>query len=285
MTDHYLLMTATPHKGDPENFCRFLALLDRDVYGNVKSLEEAMRRQEAPFYLRRTKEALVTFPDPETGEVHKLFTKREVQTAAFELDGEEFDFYDALTRYVEDQSIRAAAGRLGARAGRRLHDGHAPAADGLQHLRRPAQPGTDEGAAREDPGRPGGVPPGADRAAHARRLRRPDRTKSSRDARTSWRTRSCSVDPAVLREEIAELGEPDRPGASSSKSARVEIEAHQAEGGPDRARHLRRPEDEAAALHRAQGHARLPGRRRQGRPAPGQAPRVGPHRSRRFTAA
>jgi hypothetical protein len=40
-----------------------------------------MREQEAPFYLRRTKEALVTFPDPETGEVRKLFTKREVRTA------------------------------------------------------------------------------------------------------------------------------------------------------------------------------------------------------------
>src|SRR3984893_8320510 len=43
MTDHFLLMTATPHKGDPENFCLFLQLLDRDVYGNIKSLEEAMR--------------------------------------------------------------------------------------------------------------------------------------------------------------------------------------------------------------------------------------------------
>ena len=29
MTDHYLLMTATPHKGDPTNFCLFLELLDR----------------------------------------------------------------------------------------------------------------------------------------------------------------------------------------------------------------------------------------------------------------
>ena len=48
MTDHYLLMTATPHKGDPENFCLFLRLLDRDVYGDVESLEEAMRRHEAP---------------------------------------------------------------------------------------------------------------------------------------------------------------------------------------------------------------------------------------------
>jgi SNF2 family DNA or RNA helicase len=108
MTDHYLLMTATPHKGDPENFCLFLELLDRDIYGSVKSLEEAMRRHHAPFYLRRTKEALVSFPDPETGEVKKLFTKREVRTASFELDGDEFDFYDALTRYVEDQSIKAS---------------------------------------------------------------------------------------------------------------------------------------------------------------------------------
>jgi len=108
LTDHYLLMTATPHKGDPQNFCLFLALLDRDVYGSVESLEEAMRRKTAPFYLRRTKEALVSFPDRDTGAVHKLFTKREVRTAAFELDGPELDFYDALSHYVEDQSILAS---------------------------------------------------------------------------------------------------------------------------------------------------------------------------------
>ena len=107
-TDHYLLMTATPHKGDPENFRLFLSLLDRDVYGSVRSLEEAMRRHQAPFYLRRTKEALVTFPDGQ-GNVHPLFTNRDVRTAKFDLDGEEYDFYDALTRYVEDQSMKAAA--------------------------------------------------------------------------------------------------------------------------------------------------------------------------------
>lgn len=109
MTDHYLLMTATPHKGDPKNFCLFLELLDKDVYGDVKSLEEAMRRNSAPFYLRRIKEALVTFPDPDTGEVKKIFTNREVQTVEFQIDEDEWDFYDALTRYVEDQSIKASA--------------------------------------------------------------------------------------------------------------------------------------------------------------------------------
>jgi len=115
MTDHYLLMTATPHKGDPDHFRRFLALLDPDVYGSIQSLQQALREHEAPFYLRRTKEALVTFPHPETGEVRKLFTKRDVRTAAFDLDGEELDFYDELTRYVEDQSM-AAAGQETARA-------------------------------------------------------------------------------------------------------------------------------------------------------------------------
>ena len=74
MTDHYLLMTATPHKGDPENFRLFLELLDKDVYGDMKSLEEAMREHEAPFYLRRIKEALVSFPIPRPasqGAVHQ----------------------------------------------------------------------------------------------------------------------------------------------------------------------------------------------------------------------
>ncbi len=108
-TDHLLLMTATPHKGDPENFSFFLRLLDRDVYADVKSLEEGLRRHDAPFYLRRPKEALVTFPDPETGQAHKLFTERKVRTAEFRIDAEEWDFYIALTRYVEDQSIKASA--------------------------------------------------------------------------------------------------------------------------------------------------------------------------------
>lgn len=108
MTDHYLLMTATPHKGDPDNFSLFLKLLDKDVYGDVKSLEKAMEEHSAPFYLRRVKEALVTFPDPDTGEAKSLFTKRNVHTAGFQIDDDELDFYDSLTRYVEDQSIKAS---------------------------------------------------------------------------------------------------------------------------------------------------------------------------------
>ena len=108
ITDHYLLMTATPHKGNPKHFCMFLRLLDRDVYADIKSLEEAVQRQDAPLYLRRVKEALTTFPDPETGQVKSLFTKRFVQTVDFHMNSAELEFYDELTQFVEDQSIKAS---------------------------------------------------------------------------------------------------------------------------------------------------------------------------------
>ena len=78
-SDHYLLMTATPHKGDPENFSLFLQLLDRDVYADVRSIKEAMERRVAPFYLRRTKEAMIYFPERQpdgTWAARKIFTKR-----------------------------------------------------------------------------------------------------------------------------------------------------------------------------------------------------------------
>jgi SNF2 family DNA or RNA helicase len=107
-TDHYLLMTATPHKGDTANFSLFLRLLDKDVYADIKSLEEAMRLHKAPFYLRRVKEAMVTFPDPDTGKAKSLFTRRLVQTIEFEIDSDEWELYNSLTEYVEQQSIKAS---------------------------------------------------------------------------------------------------------------------------------------------------------------------------------
>jgi short chain dehydrogenase/SNF2-related domain len=44
-SDHILLLTATPHKGDPVNFSLFLQLLDADAYADVKSIREAMDRR------------------------------------------------------------------------------------------------------------------------------------------------------------------------------------------------------------------------------------------------
>ena len=110
-SDHMLLLTATPHKGDPQNFTLFLQLLDRDAYGDVKSIREAMDRQRAPFYLRRTKEAMVYFPEREedgTWTARPVFTKRIARTADFAIDGAEFELYREITRFVKRQSRRAA---------------------------------------------------------------------------------------------------------------------------------------------------------------------------------
>jgi len=43
-SDHLLLLTATPHKGDPINFSFFLQLLDQDAYADVRSIREAMNQ-------------------------------------------------------------------------------------------------------------------------------------------------------------------------------------------------------------------------------------------------
>jgi len=110
-SDHIMLLTATPHKGDPVNFSLFLQLLDPDVYADVRSIREAMDRRRAPFYLRRTKEAMVYFPERVDGEwvARKIFTKRIPHSVEFQIDGPEFELYRTVTRFVKRQSARAAA--------------------------------------------------------------------------------------------------------------------------------------------------------------------------------
>ena len=115
-TDHYLLMTATPHKGDTDNFSLFLRLLDKDVYADVKSLDEALARHQAPFYLRRVKEAMVKFPD-DSGKAESLFTRRLVKTIDFEIDSEELDLYYELTNYVGSSRSKRPMMRTPSEAG------------------------------------------------------------------------------------------------------------------------------------------------------------------------
>jgi superfamily II DNA or RNA helicase len=117
--DHILLLTATPHKGDPENFSLFLQLLDRDAYADVRSIRQAMERRVAPFYLRRTKEAMVYFPErlaDGSWAAAPIFTKRIPRTVDFRIDGEEFELYRDVTRFVKQQSARAAAEEADPRA-------------------------------------------------------------------------------------------------------------------------------------------------------------------------
>ena len=109
-TDNILLMTATPHKGDPQNFTLFLQLLDQDVYADVTSIRKAMEQNHAPFYLRRVKEAMVHFPelqDDGTWASRPVFTERIPRTADFTIEGDELDLYNEVTDFVKRQSMRA----------------------------------------------------------------------------------------------------------------------------------------------------------------------------------
>src|SRR5262249_19129692 len=111
-TDHLLLLTATPHRGDPVNFSFFLQLLDDYAYADVCSIGPAMERRKAPFYLRRTKEVMLYFPEPQSDgswSARKIFTERIPKTADFQIDGSEFELYRDVTRFVKMQSARAAA--------------------------------------------------------------------------------------------------------------------------------------------------------------------------------
>jgi len=71
-----------------------------------------MLRRRAPFYLRRTKEAMVYFPERQpdgSWQARKIFTKRIPHTVDFQIDGAEFELYRDVTRFVKMQSAKAAA--------------------------------------------------------------------------------------------------------------------------------------------------------------------------------
>lgn len=110
-SDHMLFLTATPHKGDPRNFSLFLQLLDKDAFADVRSIEKAMERRRAPFYIRRTKEAMLYFPERQpdgTWSAKKIFTKRIPHTVDFKIEGDEFELYKEVSHFVKRQSMKAS---------------------------------------------------------------------------------------------------------------------------------------------------------------------------------
>ena len=78
----------------------------------MKSIEEAMTRRRAPFYLRRTKDAMVYFPEPQkdgSWATMPVFTKRITRTADFNIEDDELELYRDVTNFVKRQSRRADA--------------------------------------------------------------------------------------------------------------------------------------------------------------------------------
>ena len=103
-SEHFLMLTATPHKGDPENFRLFLDLLKPGFFATTKMIYESIKNKDNPLFIRRVKEDLKDF------EGKPLFLPRHVITKAFSLSTEspkEADLYTKLSKYVVEQYNRA----------------------------------------------------------------------------------------------------------------------------------------------------------------------------------
>jgi superfamily II DNA or RNA helicase len=100
-TDHFLFLTATPHKGDPENFALLLQLLDKDLYVTGDILAEASAHDENRIMIRRLKEDMKKFDGS------PCFPPRKVQTLRYKLTPDELTLYEAVTDYVRNNFRRA----------------------------------------------------------------------------------------------------------------------------------------------------------------------------------
>lgn len=99
ISEHLLFLTATPHKGDPENFRLFLDLLEPGFFATNEMLAESIHGKDNPLFIRRVKEDLNDF------EGKPLFLPRYVKTVAFEMGVEspkEKVLYNELSKYVHD---------------------------------------------------------------------------------------------------------------------------------------------------------------------------------------
>ena len=106
VSEHLLFLTATPHKGDPENFRLFLDLLEPGFFATNEMVEESIKNNENPLFIRRVKEDLKDF------EGKPLFLPRYVKTVAFKLGSsspKEVELYNELSEYVVTQYNRALA--------------------------------------------------------------------------------------------------------------------------------------------------------------------------------
>jgi superfamily II DNA or RNA helicase len=98
---HLLFLTATPHKGDPENFRLFIDLLEPGFFATSELLQESIKNKDNPLFIRRMKEDLRDF------EGRPLFLPRHVKTVGFKLSNDEKKLYNDVSRYVSEQYNKA----------------------------------------------------------------------------------------------------------------------------------------------------------------------------------
>jgi len=100
-SEHLLFLTATPHRGDPENFRLFLDLLVKGFFAKPEMIEESLKNKDNPLFIRRLKEDLRDF------EGRPIFTNRYPKTVRYRLSEKEQELYLEVTRYVREQYSKA----------------------------------------------------------------------------------------------------------------------------------------------------------------------------------
>ncbi|MDI6720566.1 MAG: helicase-related protein [Methanomicrobiales archaeon] len=106
ITNHLLFLTATPNRGDPENFRLLLDLLEKGFFSTSEMLMQSIEEKDNPLFIRRIKEDLKDF------EGKPLFLPRHVKTKAFNIgkvSPREKDLYNDLSEYVSKQYNKALA--------------------------------------------------------------------------------------------------------------------------------------------------------------------------------
>lgn len=76
-SSNLVFLTATPHKGDPDNFRLLLSLLDDDVFSSKESMGRILSKNKEEYILRRMKEELKGFDGK------RLFPSRDVTTVGY----------------------------------------------------------------------------------------------------------------------------------------------------------------------------------------------------------
>ena len=100
-SEHLLFLTATPHRGDPDNFRLFLDLLEPGFFATSEMVQESINAEDNPLFLRRAKEDMKNFDGK------PLFVPRTVETVPVELSDQEMNLYKSVSEYVQVQYNKA----------------------------------------------------------------------------------------------------------------------------------------------------------------------------------
>ena len=99
ISTHILFLTATPHRGKPENFRLLLKLLQPELFsGDLTPGEVAARKN--PMFMRHLKQEMTDMDGK------PIFTKRDIKSLKYEMSIPEKGMYNMVSGYVREQHQR-----------------------------------------------------------------------------------------------------------------------------------------------------------------------------------